>query len=141
MTPLAPVSNHRPQDHFHPAVYRTMAAFAITMVIAVWAFVGNGGPTTYILAVVSAFLLGSLGLPYLLRTVRRVDRRPWRGSTPPAASGQRFGDWAAGDFRIWQGRLGAREAMIQAVLPIAAVGIGMVVFAIAMIVATGNTPG
>jgi len=125
------------QDHIHPAAFKTMAAFAIMMIAASWVFASDSYATVYPLLIVSAFILGSLGLPVLFRRARRWDTRPWRGSPPPAVTGRSLSDWAADDLRISQGRISGQDAMIQAVLPIAAVGIGMLLFAIVWIATAG----
>jgi hypothetical protein len=39
-----------------------------------------------------------------------------------------FADWAAGQMEIWSGRMGAREAAIEALLPFAAAAIAMTGF-------------
>lgn len=123
------------QCHFHPVVYKTMAAFALAMVVGSWGFVSQGYPTVYVLAVVSGFVLGCLGLAYLVRRVRHGDRRPWRGSAPPAETGESFAHWSNAHMQVWQSRIKGRDALIQATLPIAAVGIGMMLFALALEVA------
>ena len=96
-------------------------------------FLGRHGMTDYLLAIVSGFVLASLGLPYVLRRVRRRDPRPWRGSEPPAVTGGSFEDWEADEFQAWRTRLSGREAMVQALLPIAAVGVGMAALALVLI--------
>ena len=39
-----------------------------------------------------------------------------------------FADWAAGQMEIWSGRMRAREAAIEALLPFAAAAIAMTGF-------------
>lgn len=141
MATTAPYPGRHGQDHFHPAVYQAMAAFAVMMIVASVAFFADGGPDSYVYVVVAGFILGSLGLPYVARRMRRLDQRPWRGSVPPAMTGESLRDCAKGEFSAGQSRIGGREAMIQALLPIAAVGIGMVLLAAAMVIATAGAPG
>jgi hypothetical protein len=138
MATTAPYSGRHGQDHFHPAVYWTMAAFAILMITASWGFFGDGGLTGYLLTIVTGFVLATLALPYMLRRIRLRDTRPWRGSEPPAVTGQSFTDWEADEFHADRSRISGKQAMIQAVLPIAAVGIGMLLFAIVVTLATGD---
>lgn len=137
MATTARQSDRRVQDHIHPAVFKTMAAFAIVTIAASWTFAVDSYPTVYPLLIVTGFIVGALGLPVLFRRARRWDTRPWRGSPPPAATGRALPDWASDDLRISQGRLSGQDAMIQAVLPISAVGIGMLVFAIAWLATAG----
>jgi hypothetical protein len=58
----------------------------------------------------------------------------WKHQQAPQATLQgsmRFRDWARGSTEIWQGRVKGADAAINALLPIAAVAIGMVLFGIA----------
>lgn len=135
MVTVARPSGHRAQYHLHPVVYRTMAAFAVLMIAASWVFFGHHGTTGYLLAVVTGFVLACLGLPYALRQVRRRDPRPWRGGEPPAISGESFRDWEDDEFQAWRSRLTGKEAMVQALLPIAAVGFGMTALALVLALA------
>ena len=108
MATTAPgIGRHR-QAHCHPAVYRSMAGLATLMVLASAAFFADGGPGAYLYAVIAGFVLGSLGLPWLIRRVRRRDSRPWRDSTPPAHSGESFTSFASGDFAAGRIRITGR---------------------------------
>ena len=141
MATTAPGPGRNGQAHFHPAVYRSMAGFAALMLLASIAFFADGGPEAYLYAVIAGFVLGSLGLPYLVRRMRRRDPRPWRVTAPPAVTGESLSGFARRDFAAGRSRISGREAAIQALLPIAAVGIGMLLLAAAMAVATTGLPG
>ena len=116
-------------DGLHPAVYRVMAGLAVWFVVSVWALFDQSAYTGWILTVVSGFVLISLGLPIILACVRREE--PDHATRDP----QPLRRWAGGVFEVWQGRLGGTEAMLQVLLPIAAVAFGMTAFGIALHVA------
>lgn len=141
MATTAPHGGRQGHAHFHPIVYQAMAGFALLMVLASVAFFAGAGHEAYVYVIVAGFILGSLGLPYLMRRVRRLDSRPWRGSVPPAQTGESFASFADSEFAAGRSRISGRDATIQAVLPIAAVGVGMVLLAVALLVATAGAPG
>lgn len=140
MATTVPNTDGHGQAHFHPAIYWSMTGFAGLTVLASLAFFADGGPEAYVYVIVAGFILGSLALPYLIRRVRRDDSRPWRGSIPPAETGESLAGFAKRDFVAGRTRISGREAAIQALLPIAAVGIGMALLAAAMMVATAGLP-
>ncbi len=109
----------------HPRVYAIVIALVAWFVLAVWLFAG-GGVTDYLLFIVSGFIFTAVALPLILAAVRRDDG----DATAPS-----YRDWAAADFRIWDGRLSGRQAAVQVLLPIAAAAVGMTIFGIALHVA------
>lgn len=141
MATAAPNTSWHGQAHFHPAIYRAMAGFAGLTALASLVFFADGGPEAYVYVIVAGFILGSLGLPYLIRRARRRDARPWRGSVPPAETGESLSRFASSDFAAGPTRISGREAAIQALLPVAAVGIGMALLAAALMVVTAAPPG
>jgi len=115
-------SNRPRSGALHPLVFKLILALTALLVIASWAFVGTGYGA-FSLVVVSAFAAITVGLTLAL--YRIWSHRP-HGRAP------RFSDWAHGDMELWQGRVKASDATIIALLPIAAVAFGMVLFAIAL---------
>ena len=89
-----------------------------------WKFVGNPY-AGYLIAVVIAFVGLALLLPYLLW--RQWHRHSVNADTDTKET---FGDWASGEFLIWQDRVKGSDAAIQVLLPIMAVAFGMAAFAI-----------
>lgn len=120
-------SNRPRSGALHPLVFKLILALTALLVIASWAFVG-AGYGTFSFVVVTAFAVITVGLTLAL--YRIWSHRPH--GRPP-----RFADWAHGDMELWQGRVKASDATIIALLPIAAVAIGMVLFAIVHHIAVG----
>jgi hypothetical protein len=114
----------------HPAVYATIAALAVVFVVSAWGFAMADGYAGLALAVVSIFVLAAVAIPFKLwriaqkshGTETQLCRDPLRG-------------WLAGELDIWQVRLKCRDAVVAILLPIVAVALGMVVFAIELHVA------
>jgi hypothetical protein len=109
-----------------------MAALALWLVLSAWGFAGDGY-TDWLLAVVSGFIFIVVALLFVLS---QVAKRPRSIDKPdPIGELQRFHDWRAGDFDIWQDRVKGTNATIEVLLPLAAVAFGMTAFAIAFHIA------
>jgi hypothetical protein len=96
-------------------------------VVAAWAAFARRGDTSENLVMVTFLLFVAVMIPLLLWLT-------WKHQQAPQATLQgsmRFRDWARGSTEIWQGRVKGADAAINALLPIAAVAIGMVLFGIA----------
>jgi hypothetical protein len=115
-----PVSNG-----LHPYVYAGMAGFVLLFVVSAWVFFGGGEYMPLLLAVVTGFFLMAAGIPFLIWLT-------WRGrhADGKEADTIRFRDWIAGDFEAGPERRNAADAAVEALLPIAAVAIGMVAIGI-----------
>ena len=112
---------------FHPGVFKAIVGLAVLFVAAAWGFAG-GGITDMLLVVVSGFIFVSAGLVTLLwLTRRRHPRDDWgdRERRPDS-----FGDWARRDVDTSTGPVRGSTALIETLLPIAAVAVGMVAFAL-----------
>ena len=112
----------------HPRVYMAIVGLALWLVVSMWGF-ADDGYTDYLLVVVSAFIALAVGLPVLLWW--RVSRK-WKVPSSDEGETQSFRNWAAGQFDTWQDRLSARNAMVEILLPFAAVAFGMTAFAIVL---------
>jgi hypothetical protein len=114
-------------NRLHGLVYVAMIGFASLLTLSAWGFAGDGYENL-LLAVVTGLVIVAVGLPCTLWRVGRKKREAG------AASGKRqsFRDWAEGEFDTWQGRLKARTAAIEVLLPLAAVAFGMMAFAIVL---------
>ncbi len=118
-------SHHRPvSNRLHPGVYVAIVGLVLLLVLAAWGFAG-GGYTDFLLAVVSGFLFFAIALPY------RVWRKSQGADAVRESSGS-FLDWTSGDFDTWQGRLTGADAIVQILLPFAAIALGMTAFAIVL---------
>ncbi|CCV04669.1 conserved membrane hypothetical protein [Mesorhizobium metallidurans STM 2683] len=117
--------NRYVSDGLHPHVYLAMIGLAGWYALSAWAGFGDGGYTDYLLVVMTGFLIVSAALPAVAGYVWHRHRR-W---TPETAG--RFEDWMAGEFDLGQGnRVAAKNALIEILLPLAAVAFGMTAFAI-----------
>src|SRR5262249_25903553 len=67
-----------------------------------------------------------VGIPLVLT---RIGRRS-AGAAFEGAAGGSFRDWRRGDFSVWRSRVRGSEAAIEILLPLAAVALGMLAFAI-----------
>jgi hypothetical protein len=117
-------------SRLHPLVYKTIAALAFLFAAAAWGFAGSRY-TGYLLAVVSGFFLLAVALPWVLWRI-------WSGRSQGndgenAQSCLRF--WSNSDFETWTGKMRGRAALVEALLPIAAVALGMIAFAVALHIA------
>lgn len=114
-------------DHLHPNVYKVIIVLGLWPVLSIWGFIG-GGHTGLALGVASAFILIALALPLILWRVTRKAR----ASLGSDVERDNFIQWMAGEFEAHHGCVKGREAMIEVLLPIAAVSLGMTVFAIVL---------
>jgi len=109
---------------FHPAIYRIIAGLAVLLVLSVWGFAG-GGRSGLALAVVSLFILITAVLTAVLYRIWRRNAAHGEDDAPVP-----FGDWLAGEFDSGEGRLTGAAAAVTALLPLAAVAVGMAIFAV-----------
>ncbi len=126
-----PATDDVPAAHLHRTIYVVMVLLAVWLVLSVWGFFGGHGYTGLALMVVSLFVMVAVGLPYKLW---RIGAKA-RGRRPPERPGS-LADWLGGDFDTWPGRIRAKDAAIEVLLPIAAVAIGMSVFAMVLLLDT-----
>lgn len=114
------------RDRFHPAIYKIMAGLAVLVVLSAWSFIGPGYAGISI-AVVSLFILVAVALPFVLRRIRRHNA-PRQDAEAEGA--EPFGAWLARKVDSGEGHITGAGAATSALLPIVAVALGMVVFAI-----------
>lgn len=112
--------------HLHPSIYAVMVGLAVWLMFSVWLFFG-GGRTGLPLAVVTIFVVISVLLPAILGRIRSRNRDPAK----PRES-ESLPDWLSGQFETWPGRVAAHEAALEILLPIAAVALGMTIFAVVL---------
>jgi hypothetical protein len=116
---------------FHPGLYAAVVVLGAMFVLAAWGFAG-GGPTDALLVVVSGFIFGSATLVTLLWLTRRRHPRDDLGDPMGKTEHhlESFRDWVCRDVDTSTGRLRGSIASIELLLPIAAVAVGMVAFAV-----------
>jgi hypothetical protein len=128
MSEPVPGHNLRSGD-VHFGVYKAIVVLGALFVLAAWGFAGQG-LTDMLLVVVSGFFPVCIGLVSLLWFTRPRDPRDVLGDRPgPRES---FGDWAGHDVDTSTGLVRGSIITIEALLPIAAVAIGMVAFALVL---------
>lgn len=108
-------------DRLHPAIYLALAGFGLWYAFSAWAF-GGGAYTDYLLVVVTGLIAIAILIPVGLWRI-------WRNHPHREGPAEAFSSWAAGEFRIWQGRMKARNAAIEILLPVAAVAFGLLILA------------
>jgi len=111
-------------DQLHPWIYRTIVGLALLLILSAWGFFGPGY-SGLALAVVSAFIFIAVAIPL----------SPWwisRHHTTDPDQPESFAAWQERDFEICEGRLKGADAALQVLLPIAAVSLGMAVFALVL---------
>ena len=112
-------------DELHPAVYKAMIGLAIVLILSIWSLSGTKDENL-IRAVISALVFFAVLIP-------TAAWWTWRRHRARAATQQHdesFRDWESDEFVAWQDRMTGRAAAIQVLLPLAAVSLGMMVFAI-----------
>lgn len=112
---------------FHPGIYKAMVALGLLFVVAAWGFAGHG-ITDMLLVVVSGLFLGAMSLVTLLWLARRRHPRDDLGDRDGHMDS--FGQWVCRDVDTSTGPLRGSIATIETLLPIAAVAVGMVAFAV-----------
>jgi hypothetical protein len=125
-----PVPHFDPRSTtFHPGVFKGVVLLGALYVLAAWGFAGHG-ITDMLLVVVSGFIFVSIGLVMLLwLTRRRHPREDWGDHECHTDS---FGNWVCRDVETSTGLVRGSIATIEALLPIAAVALGMVAFAVVL---------
>ena len=118
------VGRERPASNvLHPNVYLAMIGLAVVLVLSIWSLAGTKDEDL-IRAVISAFIFFAVLIPATAWwTWRRHQSRETEGDA------ETFRDWESDEFDTWQERMTGRDAAIQVLLPLAAVSIGMAVFA------------
>jgi hypothetical protein len=106
-------------SELHPLVYIAAIALAFWYVVAVWLlFSGDYAGLTL---VVGMLVLVAVGIPVLIW----LTWRRFLGAQATASECGTFREWCAAEMETAQGRISARDAAIQVLLPLAAVSFGI----------------
>jgi hypothetical protein len=131
-THLIPVRHNRPtNDELHPLVYRSILGLTIWLVLSAWVLFSRGEYEGLTLSIITLFFVILTGIPVLLWLTWRRNARPNEGH----GYVQSFTEWSSHPFESWTGSVSGREAVMQILLPIAAVAFGMTVFGLAFLFA------
>jgi hypothetical protein len=117
----------RRTDLMHPMVFRVVLALAALLIVSVWWGFSGPGYQGLTLMVVTLLVVVTVVLSSVLRHIARR-----RGGTGGAPGLKR---WLGGVFVSNSGQEPARDAALELLLPILAVSVGMLVFAIVLRVA------
>jgi hypothetical protein len=118
----------------HPAVYGIIIGLAVVFLAGAWSFFGSGHYTGLVLVVVTLFFIFAVGIPGELgRIWTNHHGEAGRPQAPPVP----FRRWLRGEFTFRRERLKGSDGAAEALLPIAAVAISMVLFAICRFIAVG----
>lgn len=108
--------------------FKGMLILAGLFVLGAWGFAG-GGITDLVLVAVSYIVVVYAGLMLVLWLTRRRHPRLDLGDGERTDS---FGNWTSRDVETSTGPVRGSHAAIETLLPIAAVAVGMVVFAVVL---------
>lgn len=120
-----------PRTAFHPGFVRAILGLAFVFIIGAWTFLSGSGYIGLVAGVVTFFTIMVLAIPYDLWRIKTEHDK--RGAELAPGS---FREWLRSDVEIWDDRLSGREAMITALLPIGAVAVGALLFALAFQIGT-----
>jgi len=126
MAPL-PVKRDEQSADFHPFIYKIAISLVALFVVAAWATFARRGDASENLVMVTFLLFIAVMIPLLLWLTWKHQQSPQATLRGPV----RFRDWARSSIEVGQGRVKGADAAINALLPIAAVAIGMVLLGIA----------
>jgi hypothetical protein len=111
-------------DHMHSGIYLAMIGLLSLYAMSTWVFFGGDYYNDLTFAVVTGLFAMAVAIPTVLWLTWR------RNSADAEEDGPRFRDWAAGEFEMGTGRFKGANAAVEALLPIAAVSIGLVALGI-----------
>jgi hypothetical protein len=121
-TQLVPVRKP-PRSDLHPAVYAAIIALTVWFVISVWLLFSGTGYVSLDAGVITVFFIMLVGIPLMTFVI-------WRGHREGGArqSALPLRRWWTGEFQTWTGPQKAPQAIIEILLPIAAVAFGITIF-------------
>jgi hypothetical protein len=117
-------------NQLHPRIYAAAVGFVAWFAVAAWVLFDRRSDTGLPLAIVSVFFLVAVLLPWSMFLVWKRHRMPEQRH-PNKTS---FHDWRTGDFAVWGAKLHGTRAAIDALLPLAAVAIGLTAIGIVFLI-------
>lgn len=121
-------TNRHVSNGLHPNVFKAMVVLAAIYLVSAWIGFGHGGHVDYVLFVITGFVA-------LWVALLGVAATAWRNNSlwqPTHADD--IEEWEDEEFDIGQGHMTGRTALIEILLPLAAVAFGMLAFAILSII-------
>jgi hypothetical protein len=119
------IQHNRPvSDSLHPRVYQSMVGLLMLYVVSVWLLFGDDSQNALVYTVVTGLFVVAIMIPFVLW--RTWCRNRGRDAPEPSTT---FRDWACREFDTCTGRARGSTAAVEALLPIAAVAVGMMALA------------
>jgi hypothetical protein len=119
-------------SELHPLVYAAIVGLALWYVLSVWLLFGAEYAGLPI--VVGMLVLMATGVPLLIW----LSWRRFMGADATRSQCGTFGQWCTREMEIGQGKISARDAAIQVLLPLAAVSFGITVFGLILAFSAGG---
>ncbi|MGH7000879.1 MAG: hypothetical protein ACREEA_05175 [Stellaceae bacterium] len=112
-------------DSLHPLIYRVMIGLGVVLWLGIHGFVGgNQANDGLVLVAASLFVIAAVAIQLVMSRIMR--RRRAAG----AIRSERFRDWLSEEFQLWHDHLKGGDAAFAILLPLVAVSVSMVIFAI-----------
>jgi hypothetical protein len=119
--------NRRVFDQLHPMMYGAAVGLVAWFALAAWILFDRQNDIGLPLAIVSAFFVVAVLLPWSLSLIWKRHR-----TSPPSKTS--FHDWRVGDFAVWGAKLRSTHAAIDMLLPLAAVAFGLTAIGIVFVI-------
>ena len=114
----------------HPTVYRTLIALIIWFAVAAWALFYRSNDDGLLLTMATVLLMIGLAIPLALAQVWRRHRSRLYDCPAP------FAEWRNHEVQVGQSHLKGTHAMIDMLLPLAAVAVGLTAIGIVFLIST-----
>jgi hypothetical protein len=116
--------NRPASDQLHLFVYMAAAGLVLLFAVAAWESFDEQGYTGFLLTVMTGFFVVAVAIPATLWVTWKRHREA--DAAPDESTSWR--NWMRGDFDTWAGRRKAGDAVVEILLPLAAVAFGMIGF-------------
>lgn len=134
------VRHNRPvSTYLHPRVYEAIIGLALLFVVSAGAFFATtGGYAAYAVVVVAGFFSVVISVQLLIWLTWRRNRATDAAAWAEEEHAMSFRDWASSRFATQQSNFSGAEAAAQALLPIAAVAVGMLAIGIVFCIVSSS---
>jgi hypothetical protein len=112
-------------DHLHPRIYLAAAGLLIWFVIAAWLLFGGSGYIGLALAMISVLVFMAIAIPLALWRTTRTAKRLAASSQAAEQGSEALDKWLRGRFATWTDQEKGSTAVIEILLPLAAVAFGI----------------
>jgi hypothetical protein len=130
------VAHNKPVfDQMHPRIYAAAVGLVVWYALSAWILFDHQDDVGLPLMMASFLLLIAVLIPSVLALVWRKYRAQEMHSDATS-----FRDWRAGDFAVWGARLRASDAVIDLLLPLAAVAFGLTAIGIVFLICAHMAP-